>query len=154
MDPTSTPPITQPAVTPIENSAVLPSTPVNKIWSKTIPYINVTFMTFSVMLVFGLDLIILIFNFSLVFFWIIMLVVFGLFVIFFRLENYLFNKKFAKSKSALDPWIGALIVLRNLVFILNFIPGIQIIGAMIFIVAIWPYIILYSILTSSRSKAV
>lgn len=152
MDPTSTPPITQPVAIPVENSTVLPSTPINKIWTKGIPTINLTFIIISALLVFGLDLMILISQFNLLPFWIEMLVAFGLFVVFFGFENYLFRNKFANTKSALDPWIVILIIVRNCVFILNFIPLIQLIGAGIGGIAIAPYVIIYGILISMRSK--
>ena len=60
-----------------------------------------------------------------------MLIVFGIFAVFFCLENYVFSKKFSDTKSALDPWISGIIVVRNLVFLLNFIPFIQILGMML-----------------------
>lgn len=152
MEPNKTPPMPQSAVTPVENSTVLPSTPINKIWTKGIPTINLTFMIISVLLVFGLDLMILISQFNLLPFWIMMLVAFGLFVVFFGVENYLLKNKFANTKSALDPWLVALIIVRNCVFILNFIPLIQLIGAGIGGIAVVPYTIVYAILIFIRSK--
>ena len=102
------------------------------IWNKGIPRTNWTFMIISLLLVFGLDLFILFASgFSLMPFWIAMLVVFGIFAVFFCLENYVFSKKFSDTKSALDPWISGIIVVRNLVFLLNFIPFIQILGMML-----------------------
>lgn len=102
------------------------------VWSKGILRTNRTFMVISLLLVFGLDLFILFSSgFSLMPFWIEMLIVFGIFTVFFCLENYVFSKKFSDTKSALDPWISGIIVLRNLIFLLNFIPVIQILGMML-----------------------
>lgn len=126
--------IAQPAqLAPIVNktSSVLDQ-PVKSIWGKGIPRTNKGFMIASVILVFGLDLVILLVSgFSLLLFWIEMLVVLGIFAIFFYLENYVFSKKFASTKSALDPWISGIIVARNLIFLLNFIPLIQVLGMML-----------------------
>lgn len=125
----------------------------NKIWSGFIPRINKIFLILSSIFVFGLDLIILIgSSFSLLGFWIEMLLVFGIFVIFFRLENYSYKNKFAYTKSALDPWILTLVIFRNCIFFLNFIPLIQVLGVYVGITVGVPYLIVYLILISIRSK--
>lgn len=146
--------VTQPVETPAENSVVLPSTTTNKIWTKAIPRINVGFMILSVLLVFGLDLVILISSINLLSFWIEMLIVFALFVCFFSLENFSYKSKFANTKSALDPWIYLLVIVRNFIFLLNFIPFIQLLGMFIGIIVIFPYSIIYLILIYKRSKVV
>ncbi len=98
------------------------------LWSKVIPRTNWVFMIISLLLVFGLDLVIVFSDTSLMSFWIAMLVVLGVFAIFFVLENYRFRKRFTNTRSAIDPWIVAVIIIRNIVFVLNFIPLIQVIG--------------------------
>ena len=100
-------------------------------WNKGIPRMNWTFMVISLILVFGLDLLILFGNPSLWGFWAEMLIVFAIFAIFFCLENYVFSKKFSSTTSALDPWISGIIVVRNLIFVLNFVPFVQVLGAML-----------------------
>jgi hypothetical protein len=70
-------------------------------------------------------------------FWIEMIVVFGVFLFFYYLENHVFKKRFSESHSQFDGWILALIVVRNIVFLLNFIPFIQILGGLILISVIY-----------------
>jgi len=88
-------------------------------------------MVISLLLVFGLDLMIIISSPSLMPFWIAMLIVLGVFLVFFFLENFLFRKKFTYTNSAVDGWILLIIILRNIIFVLNFIPFIQLLGLMI-----------------------
>lgn len=132
MDPiNSTPIVPQPAVSLPTAPTISPTVPAiaQSICVKGIPRTNKVFMVISLILVLGLDLVILLVSgFSLLPFWIVMLVVLGIFAVFFYLENYVFSKKFADTKSALDPWISAIIVARNIIFVLNFIPLIQILG--------------------------
>ncbi len=116
------PAVVQPTVTPPAPKSI---------WAKGIPRTNWAFMIISLLLVFGLDLSILFSSFDLMQYWIVMLIVFGVFAFFFLLENYLFSKKFANTKSGLDPWIFAIIAVRNVVFVLNFIPLIQLLGIML-----------------------
>lgn len=97
-------------------------------WEKRIPRINKVFMVISLVLVFGLDLLILISSPSLAPYWYMMLGVLAIFVIFFCLENFVFRKKFANTTSSLDKWITTIVVIRNIVFLLNFIPLIQLLG--------------------------
>lgn len=125
----------------------------NKIWSKGIPRTNVGFMVVSLLLVFGLDLVILLNSPGLAPYFIVMLVVLGIFGVFYYIENYVFKKKYSNSQSKLDAWISVLAVLRNLVFVLNFIPFIQILGGVALVFGGIPYLILYGILLSFRSKA-
>ncbi len=113
----------------MNETTVAPVPVVKSIWGKGIPRINRIFMVISLILVLGLDLAILfVSGFLLLPFWIVMLVVLGVFAVFFYLENYVFSKRFANTKSALDPWISAIIVARNVIFVLNFVPLIQILG--------------------------
>ena len=153
MEPTLTPPVTQPVATPIENPTTLSNVPTNKIWS-CIDIINLTFMVISALLVFGLDLWILISSFSLLAFYIEMLVVLGISAFFFYYECFVCRKRFTNTKSSLDVWILVLIVLRNLICLLNFIPLIQILGAIIGAIVIVPYVIVYTMLISKRSKVI
>ena len=101
---------------------------VKSIWNKGIPRTNSTFMFISLLLVFGLDLLIAIASPDLLSFWYMMLGVFAGFGFFFFLENFVFRKKFANTTSSLDKWILTAIVLRNIIFLLNFIPLIQLVG--------------------------
>lgn len=123
----------------------------NTIWTKGIPRTNIVFMIISLLLVFGLDLFIIISSPSLMSFWYMMLGVLAVFSIFFFLENYLFRKKFSDSKSALDGWIYAIIFARNIIFILNFIPLIQLLGLMLLPYVFAPVcLVLYTILIICR----
>ncbi len=126
----------------------------NKIWSKVIPIANITFMAVSLLLVFGLDLIILIAEPELFGFYAAMLVVISIFARFFYFENYVFKKRFLLSSSKLDRWFFGLVILRNLVFLLNFIPVIQIGGGISLVFGGIPYIIIYYIILRKRSASV
>lgn len=126
----------------------------NKIWSKGIPRTNIGFLVISLLLVFGLDLTILVSGPELAPFYIAMLVVLGIFGFFYYRENRVLNKRFANSSSTLDKWIVTLVVIRNIVFVLNFIPFIQIGGAIALVFGGIPYLIAYFILLSKRSKIV
>ena len=103
----------------------------NKIWAKGIPITNKVFMVISLLLVFGLDLLIIVSNPSLFMFWAIMIGVLAVFSVFFFLENYFFRNKFLHNKSPLDGWLYVIILARNIIFILNFIPIIQLFGLML-----------------------
>lgn len=105
-----------------------PATASIGLWTKGIARTNNVFMVISLVLVFGLDLLILISSPSLAPYWYMMLGVLAAFAIFYCLENFVFRKKFANTTSALDKWISLIIVLRNIVFLLNFIPLIQLLG--------------------------
>lgn len=115
-----------PAVMPTAQ-AVAPAKAAS-LWAKAIPRTNWTSMVLSLLLVFGLDLFIIITDHSLRSYWYIMLGVFAAFAVFFCLENFVFRNRFAGTTSALDKWIYSIIILRNSVFLLNFIPFIQILG--------------------------
>jgi hypothetical protein len=97
-------------------------------WAKGIPRTNNVFMVISLLLVFGLDLLILISSPSLAPYWYMMLGVLAAFVIFYCLENFVFRKRFFGTTSRLDKWISLIIVLRNIIFLLNFVPLIQLLG--------------------------
>jgi hypothetical protein len=124
----------------------------NRLWIKIIPGTNRVFLILSLLLVFGLDLIILISSPSLFPFWAMMLANLVASLTFFYFENFLFYKKYAHTKSKLDLYILILIIIRNLVFILNYIPLIQLLG-----LAIWtgfsiPYLLAYCLILWFRSK--
>ena len=115
----------------IEKSNMVPTPPTGNstsLWAKGIPRTNKVFMIISLVLVFGLDFFIAISSPDLRSFWYMMLAVFAVFAVFFCLENFIFRKKFANTTSSLDKWISMIIVIRNLVFLLNFIPFIQLLG--------------------------
>ena len=119
------------SVVSVQNTGVdsKPEQAKKSMWGHSIPRSNRVAMKVSLALVFIIDLIILFLSgFSLFMFWAIMLAVLGIFAIFFFLENHVFSKRFGDTKSALDKWIAIIIALRNLVFILNFIPLIQVFG--------------------------
>ena len=125
-------------VVPIPSMPITPSVVPNistphlgnstSLWAKGIPRTNKVFMIISLVFVFGLDLFIAISSPDLRSFWYMMLRVFAVFAFFFCLENFVFRKKFANTTSSLDKWISMIIVIRNLIFLLNFIPFIQLLG--------------------------
>jgi len=121
---------------PVQSTTILnekmsmPSTAVapTSMWAKGIPRTNNVFMVISLVLVFGLDLLIIISSPDLRPFWYMMLGVLAVFALFYCLENFVFRKRFANTTSSLDKWISMIIVIRNLIFLLNFIPFIQLLG--------------------------
>jgi hypothetical protein len=125
---------------PVATSTVTQSKSI--IWTKSIPVFNTIFMVISVLLVFGLDLFILIQSPALVGFWVEMLIVFAIFAIFYCFENFVLRKRFANTRSSLDIWLMFIIVGRNIIFVLNFIPLIQIFG---FLFLVGPLILLQSL---------
>lgn len=124
----------------------------NTTWSKGIPRINTGFMMVSLLLVFGLDLVILINEPDLFPFYAAMLAVLGIFSVFLYRENRVLNKRFASSSSTLDKWLVTLVVIRDIVFVLNFIPFIQILGGAALVFGGIPYLAVYFILLSKRAK--
>ncbi|MSU54477.1 MAG: hypothetical protein EXS48_01375 [Candidatus Staskawiczbacteria bacterium] len=134
------PPAPEQPVSPIQSTVVVKSNQ-NTIWTKGIPRTNMVFMIISLLLVFGLDLLIIISSPELSPFWFVMLGVLAVFAVFVYLENFIFSKKFAGTTSALDKWITIIICIRNVIFVLNFIPLIQLLGLAIIggIFAIIPF---------------
>lgn len=124
----------------------------NSIWTKFIPTTNKIFIIISLLFVFGLDLLILIRVFELLPFWIEMLIALGIFYLFYYFENHRFSIRFSDSKSPLDPWIYAAVVIRNIIIFLNFIPFIQLLGLWLVMLAGVPYLIVYLVLIALRNK--
>lgn len=127
--------------------------PTSKVWKKQIPILNKSFLIISSILVFGLDLLIVIGLPSLMFFWIMMLVVFVIFVLFYALESFL-KSKYSDTWSDVDNKFFAIILFRNIIFILCFIPYIQILGMLgLFVYAI-PFMIMYIVFLVKRADVV
>lgn len=126
----------------------------NTIWTGFIPRINKIFLVLSLILVFGLDLVILISSPSLIGFWLEMLLALGVFLLFFYFENKIFSKKFADTKTPLDAIIYVGAVLRNIAIFLNFIPFIQLLGIGIGMFAGIPYLIIYALLIWLRYRRI
>jgi hypothetical protein len=122
------------------------------VWTKTIPRTNTVFMVISLILVFGVDLSILISSPELAMFWYIMLAVLAVFALFFILENFIFKARFANTTSNLDPTIATLIGLRNFLFLLNFIPFIQLLGLAGLGFIGWAIVLVYVGLLIARSN--
>lgn len=125
----------------------------NKKWTKTIPQLNNGFMVICVLLAFGLDLMILFQSPELAPFFFAMLAVLAIFIVFYLYENRKLKQKFSNSDSKLDSWFVALVTLRNIVFVLNFIPFIQLLGGAALIFGGIPYLIIYYFLIRARNKS-
>ncbi len=98
-------------------------------WAKRISRLNNVFLVIYLILIFGLDFFVASSSWrDLATFWYLMLGVFAVWLVFYFLENFLFKKKFKDSNAGVDKAIFFLIVLRNLVALLNFIPFIQLLG--------------------------
>jgi|GEM_PF-4164420 len=156
--------IPQPAVT---QSAVPARVPVpievSSTWTKTIPITNTIFRFIYIALVFGVCGAILVTTAVsspsalalLVPFWAIMVAFFFLALQHFKYENKKFRELFSTSSAPLiDGLLFALILIRNLFFILLFIPGIQLIGLAFCIPFFIVHGIIYAILIHFRKKAI
>ncbi len=104
------------------------SAALNRTWTRSIPATNIGFLLVYLGLLLGVDRPIVLANPELVGFWDAMLAVFAAFLLFFALETFIFRKKFSTTSSGADSSILIVIVLRNLLFLLNFIPFVQVIG--------------------------
>ncbi|MDD2731677.1 MAG: hypothetical protein PHI53_00585 [Candidatus Pacebacteria bacterium] len=101
---------------------------VNQTWRKGILTTNIIFFLIYIGLIVGVDMPIVRSDPSLLGFLQIMYVVLAGFMVFFLLETFIFRKKFGTSASGIDSGIVTVIVLRNILFLLNFIPFIQLLG--------------------------
>lgn len=137
----------------IAKESPLPIAP-NRTWSKSIPAFNNISMIISLILVFGLDLMILIGTPSLAPFYYEMLFVLVIFGLFFFYENYIASKKFSDSSSSLDKWFLSSITVRNIIFIINFIPLAQILGGLLLFFGGIPYLIFYLIMMYRREMGI
>ncbi|OGG50817.1 hypothetical protein A2704_06485 [Candidatus Kaiserbacteria bacterium RIFCSPHIGHO2_01_FULL_54_36b] len=100
----------------------------SRVWTAVIPGINISFLAGYLGLLLGIDYPILQAQPELARFWYIMLAVFAIFAVFFLLETFIFRQKFATTRSGSDGGVVTIVVIRNIIFLLNFIPGIQLIG--------------------------
>ena len=126
----------------------------NKKWTKIIPRLNNSCMIISALLVFGVDLMILFQSPELAPYFFAMLAVFTIFAVFYIYENRKLKQRFSNSESRLDTWFVALVVVRDLVFVLNFIPFIQLIGGAALVFGGIPYLVVYYFLVRARNKSV
>lgn len=127
-------------------------TPFNYFWAIAITRTNFLTVILSVLLFLGIDVFILITDPSLAGFWFMMWIPFILLIGFFYLENIKLRKRFLYTKSRIDILFLLLNIARNIVLFLNFIPLIQLLGIMLLMVGIVPYLIIYAILVYYRSK--
>ncbi len=131
----------------------------NKYWSTWIPSINKLFMLLSLVVMFLIHPFILVTDalglgeIALIFYGI-MFFPLAIFVGFYLYENKKLKARFANTQSKTDPWFLILIIIRNIVFGLNFIPFIQIIGAGALGLGIIPYLLIYYFLVRARNKSV
>ena len=126
----------------------------NKYWAKYIFRTNKWLMILSLILFLGLDVVILVMSPDLFIFWAVMAVVMLIFWQFYRYENSTLNERFANSDSKLDSRFVALVVLRDIVFVLNFIPFIQLLGAGALVVGCIPYLIIYFNMLRARNESI
>lgn len=126
----------------------------NKQWSQAIPVLNGIALVASIALLAIVDIPILISEPSLAPFFYAMLFVLVVSSAFYVYEQFTLKKLFRNNTSRLDTWFVALTVLRNIVFVLNFIPGIQILGGIGFVFGGIPYLTGYYFLLRSRKKSI
>lgn len=126
---------------------------VNKIWTKIIPVTNKVFLVLYLLLVFGLNLWIVTNDKSLEDFWQAMLVVLGIYCIFLFFDNK-FKLDFSNSSSNLDQLILGIIILRNIIFLLNFIPLIQLLGLVGLIFGGPVLLVIYAIMIYYRYRQI
>ena len=147
-------------LTMAESGVVLPPSPnvnnggtPNLLWTKAIPKTNIVSLIIYLVLLVGVDTPMVISSNDLLPFLLLMFGVFGVFMIFFCLENLVYKKQFANSTSGLDNGIMVVIALRNILFLLNFIPFIQLLGIAGLVMVGWILAIIYIVLIIARSKA-
>lgn len=127
---------------------------VNIVWAKQIPKFNFAFMVASVLLIVLLDYGLASSIPDLMSFFVLMLYVLAVFVVFYIIENRWLKAKFSNSESKLDSWFVFLIVIRDFVFLLNFIPGIQLLGMTALGFIGIPYLVIYLIMLIARFKSI
>jgi hypothetical protein len=130
----------------------------NKKWTRVIPSINIRSTTVAACI-----FLIAFFSFggpsifedsTMGFFAMIMLVVIVVLGSINYFESSLLAKKYSHSTSKLDTWFVTLTILRNIVFILNVIPFIQILGMISLVFGGIPYLITYYFMIRARNKSV
>jgi hypothetical protein len=132
----------------------------NKYWSKWIPGTNKIFMLFSFLVMFVVNPFIIVTDAleigtgTALFFYGIMFIPLVIFGIFYRYENNKLSNQFGNTRSGTDPLFLILVVIRNIVFGLNFVPIIQITGAGALVFGIIPYLLIYIFLVRFRNKSV
>ena len=92
----------------------------NRIWGKAIPRVNGVFFVLYLLLL-GLDLF-LAMGLGLMELWYIMIGIFTAFLVFAYLESRVFRKFLGNSQSSFDRPIYLLVLIRNLLILLNFVP--------------------------------
>lgn len=132
----------------------------NKYWSKWIPGTNKIFMLLSLLVMFVVYPFIIVTDAlgigteTALFFYGIMFIPLIIFGSFYLHENHKLSTQFGSTRSGTDPWLLILIVIRNIVFGLNFIPFIQVIGAVALVRGFIPYLLIYYFLVRARNKSV
>lgn len=81
-----------------------------------------------------------------------MLGVIGIFGIFYYLENEVLPEKFSKTTTSVDPYLYIVINLRNIIFVLNCVPFIQLLGLAALVFAGIPLLMVYSLLVYFRFR--
>lgn len=142
----------------IPSSAIISEKPTDKraknVWETTLPKGNTGSLRFSIGFFLIVDTTILVLSqFSLFMFWLEMLAVIAVLWAFVHYENKVLSPRYMHSVSKLDKWISTLIGLRNMVFFLNLIPGIQILGFMLLVWGGIPYLLIYFLIIHARNKS-
>ncbi|MEY2664420.1 MAG: hypothetical protein RIT04_228 [Candidatus Parcubacteria bacterium] len=124
------------------------------LWETNLPKNNTGSLRFAIGFFLIVDTTILVLTqFSLFMFWAEMLAVIAIMWAFVHYENKVLSPRYMSSTSKLDKWISALIALRNIVFFLNLIPGIQILGFMLLVWGGIPYLLIYFLIIHARNKS-
>ncbi|MDO8269059.1 MAG: hypothetical protein Q7T54_00095 [Candidatus Levybacteria bacterium] len=124
----------------------------NKTWTVLIPAINKSIFIISLLVLCLIDIPYLVKVPSLFIFFIPMVISILLFVVFLYIENDL-KQSYKNSRSLLDILFVVLITIRNILFFLNVLPVIQILGIFAVGVLCIPYIIIYVFAIHRRDKA-
>lgn len=126
---------------------------VNAFWSKYIPQINKTFLIITGLFVFGIDLVILVVNPGLLGYWIPMVASFFALLVFCEFEKWIAKKKLAHSLSQFDGLMLLVIIARNVALLLNVIPVIQLLGIVLVVWGVIPFLLLYAFLIYVRYQS-
>jgi len=132
----------------------------NKYWSKWIPVANKLSLYGVLVMMFGVNLFILVINpldldtDIMVICYGIMLVPTAIFLSFYFYEKRILANKYRGSNSRLDPWLLALITIRNIAFVASVIPFVQIIGTLVLVFGCIPYLIAHFFMFGARNKSI
>ena len=120
------------------------------LWARVIPTINYIFLAVSAVFLFVVSLPLVQGSPALFAFWDLMLFVFIVFAVLVAVENFVLKEKFAATHTGVDAGLMTVIIIRNIIFVMNSMPLIQLLGLTAIFSIGWILAIIYIILLVSR----